>query len=81
MGLVLEKFVVHFHDIYGKYTKKFVEECGRKFFLLYLKPIKWYGKLLFGGTDKVIVEAVVCAVKIYHNGKPDILWISIMSGF
>ena len=39
MDLVLEKFVVHFHDIYGSHTEKFVEEYGRKFFLLYLKPI------------------------------------------
>ena len=39
MRLVLEKFVVHFTDIYGKNDEKFIEACGRKFFLLYLKPI------------------------------------------
>lgn len=39
MELVLERFVVHYHDIYGDNDEKFVEEYGRKFFLLYLKPI------------------------------------------
>ncbi len=39
MKLVLEKFVIHFSDIYGDNDQKFVEEYGRKFFLLYLKPI------------------------------------------
>lgn len=39
MELVLEKFVTHFTDIYNGNDDKFVEEYGRKFFLLYLKPI------------------------------------------
>ncbi len=39
MKLVLEKFVIHFADIYGDNDQNFVEEYGRKFFLLYLKPI------------------------------------------
>ncbi len=39
MDLVVEKFVLYFHDIYGEKDEKFVEEYGRKFFLLYLKPI------------------------------------------
>lgn len=39
MDIVLKKFVEHFHDIYGDNDKKFVEDYGRKFFLLYLKPI------------------------------------------
>lgn len=39
MKLILEKFIEHFHDIYGESTEKFVEESGRKLFLLYLKPI------------------------------------------
>lgn len=39
MELVLKKFMLHFHDIYGKSTLKFVEENGRRLFLLYLKPI------------------------------------------
>ena len=39
MELVLEKFIIHFAEIYGDNDQKFVEEYGRKFFLLYLKPI------------------------------------------
>ena len=39
MELILEKFVIHFTDIYSGNDDKFVEEYGRKFFLLYLKPI------------------------------------------
>lgn len=39
MDLVLERFVVHFTDIYGENDRKFIEDYGRKFFLLYLKPI------------------------------------------
>lgn len=39
MRLVLEKFVRHFTDIYSENDEKFIEAYGRKFFLLYLKPI------------------------------------------
>lgn len=50
MDLVVEKFVLYFHDIYGKKDEKFVEEYGRKFFLLYLKPI-------INGTGNYYIEA------------------------
>ncbi|MFI3212531.1 MAG: AAA family ATPase [Eubacteriales bacterium] len=39
MERILEKFVQHFNDIYGNKSQAFKEEEGRKFFLLYLKPI------------------------------------------
>lgn len=39
MEWVLRKFVEYFHDIYGENDDKFVEDYGRKFFLLYLRPI------------------------------------------
>lgn len=39
MERILEKFVEHFNDIYGENNNKFVEDYGRKFFLLYLRPI------------------------------------------
>ncbi len=39
MRRVLEKFVVHFHDLYGERQERFYEEDGRRYFLLYLKPI------------------------------------------
>ena len=39
MEHLLEKFVEHFDDIYGDRDEKFVEEDGRRYFMLYLKPI------------------------------------------
>jgi len=39
MRLILEKFAVHFHDVYGNQREEFLEEAGRRYFLLYLKPI------------------------------------------
>lgn len=50
MELVLEKFMIHFHDIYGDNTNTFVEENGRRLFLLYLKPI-------INGTGNYYIEA------------------------
>ncbi len=50
MERVLEKFVVHFHDVYGSENDKFIEDYGRKFFLLYLKPI-------INGTGNYYIEA------------------------
>ena len=39
MDLVLKKFVVHFHELYGAQEERFLEDTGRKYFLLYLRPI------------------------------------------
>lgn len=39
MRRILEKFVVHFTEIYGSRDEKFLEEEGRQYFLLYLKPV------------------------------------------
>ncbi|WP_417092087.1 AAA family ATPase [Marvinbryantia sp.] len=39
MRLVLEKFVLHFNELYQNQNETFLEEEGRKYFLLYLKPI------------------------------------------
>ncbi len=50
MEMVLQKFVTYFTDIYGDNDEKFVEEYGRKFFLLYLKPI-------INGTGNYYLEA------------------------
>lgn len=50
MDMVLKKFVEHFHDIYGDNDEKFIEAYGRKFFLLYLKPI-------INGTGNYYLEA------------------------
>lgn len=50
MELILQKFVEYFHEIYGDNDQKFVENYGRKFFLLYLKPI-------INGTGNYYMEA------------------------
>lgn len=50
MKLVFEKFVQHFTEIYGSSTEKFIETNGRRFFLLYLKPI-------INGTGNYYIEA------------------------
>lgn len=39
MRRILEKFVTHFTEIYGSRDEKFLEEEGRQYFLLYLKPV------------------------------------------
>lgn len=50
MDVVLEKFVEYFTDIYSDNDNKFIENYGRKFFLLYLKPI-------INGTGNYYIEA------------------------
>lgn len=50
MERVLKKFVEHFQEIYGSDDKRFLENDGRKFFLLYLRPI-------INGTGNYYIEA------------------------
>jgi hypothetical protein len=50
MQLLLEKFVLHFHDLYGDENESFLEEEGRKYFLLYLRPI-------INGTGNYYIES------------------------
>ena len=50
MELVLKKFVRHFSESFGKSTDRFVEENGRKLFLLYIRP-------LINGTGNYYIEA------------------------
>lgn len=61
MRLVLEKFVEYFHEVYGENDEKFVESCGRKFFLLFLKPI-------INGTGNYYLEA-----KTRDMGRTDVV--------
>lgn len=50
MKLVMEKFCQHFTEVYGDSDARFVEDEGRKLFLLYLKPI-------INGTGNYYIEA------------------------
>ena len=36
---ILERFAIHFNDIYGGKEQNFKEEEGRRFFMLYIRPI------------------------------------------
>ncbi|MCD7956159.1 MAG: ATP-binding protein [Lachnospiraceae bacterium] len=50
MECLLGKFVKYFDDIYGDRGQKFVEDDGRRYFMLFLKPI-------INGTGNYYVEA------------------------
>lgn len=50
MTLILSRFVTHFGDLYGDQGQKFREEDGRRYFLLYLKPI-------INGTGNYYIES------------------------
>lgn len=50
MEQILAGFVEHFNDIYGDRDMRFAEEEGRRYFMLYLKPI-------INGTGNYYVEA------------------------
>lgn len=78
MEQVLERFVVSFSDIYADADEAFLEENGRRFFLLYLKPIingvgNFYVEARTRNmrrTDVVIDyngQQFVCELKIWHG--------------
>ena len=80
MERVLEKFVEYFHEVYGDNDEKFIEKYGRKFFLLYLKPIingtgNYYLEAQTrdaGRTDVVVDyrgEQFVVEMKIWHGNE------------
>ncbi len=50
MDHLLAKFIEYFDDIYGDRGEKFVEDDGRRYFMLFLKPI-------INGTGNYYVEA------------------------
>ena len=50
MKQILESFIRSFTDIYGNKDEKFLEEDGRRFFLLFLRPI-------INGTGSYYIEA------------------------
>ena len=50
LELVLERFVSCFSELYGGWDEKFLEEDGRRYFLLFLRPI-------INGTGNYYIEA------------------------
>ena len=80
MRLVLERFAVHFTDLYGDKDESFIEEEGRKYFLLYLRPIingigNYYIESRTRGmrrTDVIIDyrgEQYIVEMKIWHGNE------------
>lgn len=78
MRRILEKFVEIFDDLYGEQDETFLEDAGRKYFMLFLKPI-------INGTGNCYVEPEtrnhermdlvidyrgeqhICELKIWHG--------------
>lgn len=50
MRRILERFVEHFHELYGDRDERFIEDEARSYFLLYLRPI-------INGTGNYYIEA------------------------
>ena len=78
MELVLKKFVEHFNDIFREYDERFLEEAGRKYFLLYLRPI-------INGTGNYYIEARtrnLCRTDVIvdYNGEQYIIEMKIWRG-
>lgn len=78
MDLVLKKFVQHYTESFGSSTQAFVEENGRKLFLLYIRPlINGSGNYYIesrtrsmGRTDLIIDylgERFIVEMKIWHG--------------
>lgn len=83
MALVLEKFVSHFDDLYGDQGQTFYEEDGRRYFLLYLRPIingsgNYYIEaqtrnrertdvIIDYGGEQIVVELKVWRGNAYHE--------------
>lgn len=78
MKLILERFAVHFNDLYGNSDEVFIEEEGRKYFLLYLKPI-------INGTGNYYVESRTRGlhrtdVIVDYNGEQYVIEMKIWRG-
>ena len=61
MHLILEKFVEHFDDLYGDKNQTFYEDDGRRYFLLYLRPI-------INGTGNYYIET-----RTRNNERTDVI--------
>lgn len=78
MRLILEKFVIHFNDLYCDRNENFLEDAGRKFFLLYLRPI-------INGTGNYYIESRTRGLRrtdviVDYNGEQYIIEMKIWHG-
>lgn len=78
MELVMEKFCEYFEEIYADADDKFVEENGRRIFLMFLKPI-------INGSGNYYIEARTRNLKrtdviIDYKGEQSVLELKIWHG-
>ena len=78
MRLILETFVVHFNELYGDRDSEFLEEEGRKYFLLYLRPI-------INGTGNYYIESRTRGLRrtdviVDYRGKQYVIELKIWHG-
>lgn len=78
MELVMEKFCEYFEEIYADADDKFIEENGRRIFLMFLKPI-------INGSGNYYIEARTRNLKrtdviIDYKGEQSILELKIWHG-
>lgn len=78
MDLVMKKFMLHWNELYSLADEKFIENNGRKFFLLYLKPI-------INGTGNYYIEAQTrnsrrIDIVVDYNGRQYIIEVKIWHG-
>ena len=92
MRKILEKFVQHFHDLYGSCKERFMEEEGRRYFLLYLRPIingkgNYYVEArtrTLGRTDIIIDyqgEQFVVEMKIWRGNEYNVRGEEQLAGY
>ncbi|MCD7832558.1 MAG: AAA-like domain-containing protein [Lachnospiraceae bacterium] len=75
---ILEKFIETFDELYGEEDKKFLEKIGRKYFLLFLKPI-------INGIGNYSIEPQTrngerMDLVIYYHGEQNILELKLWHG-
>ena len=76
--LILEKFIIAFNELYGDEDETFLENVGRKYFLLFLKPI-------INGIGNYSIEPQTrdgdrMDLVIYYRGEQNILELKIWRG-
>lgn len=78
MKKIMERFALHFNEIYDAKDEKFIEKQGRRFFLFFLKPI-------INGTGNFYVEAQTrnerrMDVVVDYNGERFVIEMKIWHG-
>jgi len=78
MRLIIKKFTEHFTELYGNRGERFIEDEGRKYFLLYLRPI-------INGEGNYSMEALTRSLTrtdlmVYYRGEIFLIEMKIWRG-